>query len=56
MSDENDCRHAVQREENWIHTWPTWSIAVRERLLAIFCDYLDLMLQYALGIGYDSGS
>ena len=36
--EENDCRFEVQREEPWIHTRHTWSIAVRERLLELFCD------------------
>ena len=35
---ENDCRFEVQLVEHWIHTRPTWCIAVRERLLEIFCD------------------
>ena len=36
--EENDCRFQVQREEHWIHMIPTWSIAVRERLLELFWD------------------
>ena len=54
--EENDCRFEVQREEHWIHMRPTWSIAVRERLLELFCDQTSLMLQYALaadGIHFD---
>ena len=39
-NEENDCRFGVQRENNWIHTRPTWSIAVWERLLESVCDYL----------------
>ena len=35
--EENDCRFEVQREKDCIHTRPTWSIAVRERLLELFC-------------------
>ena len=38
VNEENDCRFEVQREEHWIHTRPTWSIAVKERLLELFCD------------------
>ena len=34
--DENDCRFEVQKEEYWIHTRPTWSIAVRETLQELF--------------------
>ena len=36
--EENDCRFEDQREEHWIHKGSTWSIAVRERLLELFCD------------------
>ena len=36
--EENDCRFKDQREEYWIHRRPTWPIAVRERLLEIFCN------------------
>ena len=39
--EENYYRFEVQREEHRthsIHTRPTWSIAVRERLLELFCD------------------
>ena len=36
--EENDCRLEVQREEHWIHTQPTWSIVVSERLVEVFCD------------------
>ena len=36
--EENDCRFEVQRDEPWIHTRPTWPIAVKERLLELFCD------------------
>ena len=35
---ENDCRFVVQREEHWIHTRPTRSITVGERLLELFFD------------------
>ena len=35
---ENCCRFEVQRAEYWIHTRPTWSKAVKERLLDLFCD------------------
>ena len=38
FDEENDCRFEVQREEHWIHTRPTWSMAVRERLQELFCD------------------
>ena len=48
--EEKDCRFEVQREEHWMHTRPTWSIAVRERLLKIFYDSTCLMLQYALAL------
>ena len=44
--EENDDRFEVQREEDWIQTRPTWSIAVRERLPELFCDQASLMLQY----------
>ena len=47
IDEENDCRFELQRKEHWIHTPPTWSIAVRKRLLK-FCDLTSLMLQYAL--------
>ena len=33
IDEENDCRFEIQREEDWVHMRPTWSIAVRERLL-----------------------
>ena len=33
--EENHHRFEAQREEHWILTW---SIAVRERLLELFCD------------------
>ena len=36
--EDNDCRFIVQKGEHWIHTLPTWSIAVRERLLESFFD------------------
>ena len=36
--EENNCRFEVQRKEHWIHTRHTLSIAVRERLLGLFCD------------------
>ena len=36
--EEDGCRLEAQREEHWIHTQPTWSVAVRERLLEISCD------------------
>ena len=35
--EENDC-DSNHRDEHWIHTRPTWSIADRERLLELFCD------------------
>ena len=38
VNEENDCTFEVQMEEHWVHTRPTWSIAVRERLLELFCD------------------
>ena len=31
--EENGCRFEVQREEHWIHTRPTWLMAVRESFL-----------------------
>ena len=36
--EDNDCIFKVQREEYWIHTRPTWSIAVRKRLLELLYD------------------
>ena len=36
--EENDYRFEVQREEHWIHTQSTRSVAVRERLLELFYD------------------
>ena len=36
--EENDCRFEVQREEHWILTQPTWSMAIRGRLLKLVCD------------------
>ena len=35
--EEKYCRFEVQREEHWMNTRPTWSIAARERLLEFFC-------------------
>ena len=35
---ETGFRFEVQREEHWIHTRPTWSIAVKVRSLELFCD------------------
>ena len=36
--EKKGCRFEVQREEHLIHTQPTRSITVRERLLELFCD------------------
>ena len=38
IDDENNCRFDVQREEHWIHTRPTRSKTVWERLLELFGD------------------
>ena len=40
---ENECGFEVLMEEHWNVTY--WSIAVRKRLLELFCDQISLMLQ-----------
>ena len=49
-SEESDCRFKVQREEQWIHTRPCRSVAVRERLLKLFCVQTSLILHYVLAL------
>ena len=39
--EENDCRLNVQREEHWIHTRLTCSIAVREGCWSYFVTKLN---------------
>ena len=57
VTDEgNGCRFELQREKHWIHTGPTWSIAVRERLLVLFYVTKQPNASICTDIGYDTSS
>ena len=34
-NEDNNCRFEVPREEYWIHTRPTWSVAVRRKATGV---------------------
>ena len=38
VNDEENGYIQSPKGEHWIHTLPTWLIAVRERLLEFICD------------------